>query len=333
MTSVDGNYFASFSVDVMITTITIKTKKSYLANQFKVEYIDRNSPSFQQLQNYIRNPNSGSTSSMELTFPNMYLTAIKVYINSAADFTQNIGSFLISGCPAALVEERQQDTRAEEWNLKLSENEIQTYPYLSVITTQYNVSNFDVIFENLERTFSVDNYRVVVPLMDNKRGCMIDDDYIQTYLMTTDEIEGLKFENTRVSSSETSITVTTSITAMNKIMYDQNIPALDSILRMAVQQFPCNEGRAALFAYRQSSEELGMSTVAIAVIAVLAIIIAAFFIVLGTLAFVRHRRGKNGNAVLNCDNKTHYTHFVLYLMSAFLMLLFKSQMLSYQFPH
>lgn len=333
MTSVDGNYFVSFSVDVMITTITIKTKKSYLANQFKVEYIDRNSSSFQQLQNYIRNPNSGSTTSMALTFPNMYLAAIKVYINSAVDFTQNIGSFLISGCPAALVEERQQDTRAEEWNLKLSENEIQTYPYLSVITTQYNVSNFDVIFENLERTFSVDNYRVVVPLMANQRGCMIDDDYIQTYLMTTDEIEGLKFENTRVSSSETSITVTTSITAMNKIMYDQNIPALDSILRMAVQQFPCNEGRAALFAYRQSSEELGMSTVAIAVIAVLAIIIAAFFIVLGTLAFVRHRRGKNGNAVLNCDNKTHYTHFVLYLMSAFLMLLFKSQMLSYQFPH
>lgn len=32
-------------------------------------------------------------------------------------FTQKIGSFLISGCPAALVEERQQDTRAEGWNL------------------------------------------------------------------------------------------------------------------------------------------------------------------------------------------------------------------------
>nr|XP_034327280.1 uncharacterized protein LOC117689716 [Crassostrea gigas] len=194
---------------------------------------------------------------------------------------------------SALVEERQQDTRAEGWNLKLSENEIQTYPYLSVITTQYNVSNFDVIFENLERTFSVDSYRVVVPLMANKRGCMIDDDYIQTYLMTTDEIEGLKFENTSVSLSWTSITVTTSITAMNKDMYEQNMPALDSILRMAVQQYPCNEGRAALFVYRQSSEEMGLSTVAIVVIAVLASIIAALSIVLGTLACLLYRRRKN----------------------------------------
>lgn len=107
---------------------------------------------------------------------------------------------------------------------------------------------------------------------------MIDKDYIQTYLMTSDEIKGLIFENTRVSLSQTSVSVTTSIVAMNKIMYDQNMSGLDSILRMFVQQFPCNEGRTALFAYRQLSEELIMSSMAIAVITVLGVIAARSFL-------------------------------------------------------
>lgn len=107
---------------------------------------------------------------------------------------------------------------------------------------------------------------------------MIDKDYIQTYLMTSDEIKGLIFENTRVSLSQTSVSVTTSIVAMNKIMYDQTMSGLDSILRMFVQQFPCNEGQTALFAYRQLSEELIMSSIAIAVITVLGVIAARSFL-------------------------------------------------------
>lgn len=126
--------------------------------------------------------------------------------------------------------------------------------------------------------FNVNDYRAVITIDRNKSGCMIDKDYIQTYLMTSDEIKGLIFENTRVSLSQTSVSVTTSIVAMNKIMYDQNMSGLDSILRMFVQQFPCNEGRTALFAYRQSSEELIMSSMAIAVITVLGVIAARSFL-------------------------------------------------------
>lgn len=270
MTSVGEKYFVSFTVEVMITTVTISTKKPYQAEMLRVEYINRNSSKFQILQNFIKSPGSGSITKLELKFPAMYLTSVKVYFDSAADFPQNIDSFLVSGCPAALLEKEPQDTKAEEWNLKLSENEIQTYPYLSVITTQYNGSNFDSIFADFERPFTVNDYKAVITIDRNKRGCMIDEDYIQNYLMTTDEIEGLKFGNTRVSLSQNSVSVTTSVTAMNKIMYDQNMPAFDSILRMAVQQFPCNEGRTAMLAYRQSFEEkLGVSSVSIAVIAVL----------------------------------------------------------------
>uniref|UniRef100_K1R9Z4 Uncharacterized protein n=1 Tax=Magallana gigas TaxID=29159 RepID=K1R9Z4_MAGGI len=201
--------------------------------------------------------------------PHKPLSALKISGNE--DFAINNASVLIYGCPAALFEDKPLNTKSEEWNLKLIENELQTYPYLSVTTTQYNVSNFDRIFEELERPFSVDNYRKVVPFEEMERGgCMVHGDYIQTYLMTTDEIDGLKFENTRVVSSADSVTIITSVRAMNKIMYDQNMPALDSILRMAVQQFPCNEGRTAMLAYRQSFEEkLGVSSVSIAVIAVL----------------------------------------------------------------
>lgn len=295
MTSVGEKYFVSFTVEVMITTVTISTKKPYQAEMLRVEYINRNSSKFQILQNFIKSPGSGSITKLELKFPAMYLTSVKVYFDSAADFPQNIDSFLVSGCPAALLEKEPQDTKAEEWNLKLSENEIQTYPYLSVITTQYNGSNFDSIFADFERPFTVNDYKAVITIDRNKRGCMIDEDYIQNYLMTTDEIEGLKFGNTRVSLSQNSVSVTTSVTAMNKIMYDQNMPAFDSILRMAVQQFPCNDGRLTpAFALHRSSEESGLSSVAKAVIAVLGIIAACAFI-LAIIAFVRFRQIKKGN--------------------------------------
>ncbi|XP_065924958.1 uncharacterized protein [Magallana gigas] len=270
VTITDNKYFVSFSVDVMIRSATFKTTKSVESNNLKVEYISRNSSHFQRLQNYIREPISGLTQRIDLKFSmDMYISALKISGNE--DFAINNASVLIYGCPAALFEDKPLNTKSEEWNLKLIENELQTYPYLSVTTTQYNVSNFDRIFEELERPFSVDNYRKVVPFEEMERGgCMVHGDYIQTYLMTTDEIDGLKFENTRVVSSADSVTIITSVRAMNKIMYDQNMPALDSILRMAVQQFPCNEGRTAMLAYRQSFEEkLGVSSVSIAVIAVL----------------------------------------------------------------
>ncbi|XP_052705816.1 uncharacterized protein LOC128181455 [Crassostrea angulata] len=295
MTSVGEKYFVSFTVEVMITTVTISTKKPYQAEMLRVEYINRNSSKFQILQNFIKSPGSGSITKLELKFPAMYLTSVKVYFDSAADFPQNIDSFLVSGCPAALLEKEPQDTKAEEWNLKLSENEIQTYPYLSVITTQYNGSNFDSIFADFERPFTVNDYKAVITIDRNKRGCMIDEDYIQNYLMTTDEIEGLKFGNTRVSLSQNSVSVTTSVTAMNKVMYDQNMPAFDSILRMAVQQFPCNDGRLTpAFALHRSSEESGLSSVAKAVIAVLGIIAACAFI-LAIIAFVRFRQIKKAS--------------------------------------
>ncbi|XP_062602269.1 uncharacterized protein LOC134263931 [Saccostrea cucullata] len=286
----ENRYFVSFGVDVMITTVTIRTKKTYQANQYTVEYIDRNSPDFQTLQNIIRRPTSGNVYIMDITFPEMYLSAIQVYVKGVADFADKVSSLLIRGCPSALVEAQPQNTDAEEWDLRHSENQIQTYPYLRVVPTQYNVSNFDKVFQELEKPFSVTNYRKVVDFEPNQRGCVVDQDYIQNYLMLTDEIEGLKFRNTRVMSSGISVTIITDVMAMNKIMYEQNMPAVDSLLRMAVQRYPCNS-RDVIFSLRQSSDEgAALSTTAIGVITVLAILVVAAIAILITVFVIRRKR-------------------------------------------
>ena len=277
----------------MINTISIWTKKSYSADNFNVEYINRNSSSFQTLRNIIRSPTSGSVKKMVIRLPKMYLSAIQVYVNGGSDFPQQVQHFLVSGCPAALVEDKLQNTAAEEWELRLSQNEIQSYPYLRVVTTQRNESNFDRIFDDLEKPIST-NYQKDVSLEPNQRGCTIDDEYIQNYLMTTNEIEGLKFQNTRVSMTMDTISITTSVMAMNKITYNRNMPALDSLLRMAVQRYPCNSRQTTFVAYQQSAEEeSGMSPAAIA-LAVVGILVAVALICVIVFAMVRLKQTKKG---------------------------------------
>ncbi|XP_062601466.1 uncharacterized protein LOC134263170 [Saccostrea cucullata] len=287
----ENRYFVSFGVDVMITTISIRTKRSYLANQYSVEYIDRNSPDFQTLQHITRRPTSGNVNNMEITFPQMYLSAIQVYVKGVADFADNVNSLLIRGCPSALVEAEPHSTDAEEWDLRLSENQVQTYPYLRVVPTQYNVSNFDKVFQELEKPFSSTNYRKVIDFEPNQRGCVVDQNYIQNYLMITDEIEGLKFRNTRVKSSGISVTIITDVMAINKIMYEQNMPAVDSLLRMAVQRYPCNS-RDVIFSLQPSLEEgAGLSTTVIAVITSLALLDVATIAILIIVCVIRRKRG------------------------------------------
>ena len=294
ISELESRSFVSFAVEVMISKAIINTKKPFPAANYEVQYISRNSTGFQSLTNLIRSPISGITTDMIITFPEMYLSAIQIYVKNSTTFAVEVNSILITGCPAALVEEKPEDTHPEEWSLSLSENMIQTYPYLNVVPTQYNVSTFDRIFEELERSYPPQPYRKDIPLEELKRGCMIDDDYIQNYLMTTDEIEGLKFENTRVSSSLNSITVTTSVSAMNKILYQQNIPALSGVLRMAVQQYPCNADRKSTFAFQVSSEEaLGLSVGAKAGISILAVVVIICIVVIA-IVVLRYRRIKRG---------------------------------------
>ncbi|XP_022337633.2 uncharacterized protein LOC111133481 [Crassostrea virginica] len=291
ISQLESRSFVSFAVEVMIKKAVINTEIKFPAASYKVEYISRNSSDFQKLTNMIRSPSSGSTSDMTITFPDMYLSAVQIYVDGST-FAEKVKSILITGCPAALVEKKTEDTQPEEWSLSLSENMIQTYPYLKVVPTQYNVSTFDRIFEDLERPYPAQSYRIDIQLEKDKRGCMIDDDYIQNYLMTTDEIEGLKFENTRVSSSLNSITVTTSVSAMNKILYQQNIPALSGVLRMAVQQYPCNADRTSTFAFQVSSEEaLGLSVGAKAGISILAVVVVVCIVVIAIIV-LRFRRIK-----------------------------------------
>ena len=294
ISQLESRSFVSFAVEVMIRKAVINTEITFPAANYKVQYISRNSTDFQQLTNFIRAPTSGNTTDMTITFPNMYLTAVQIYVEGSTTFAEKVKSILITGCPAALIEEKPEDTQPEEWSLSLSENMIQTYPYLNVVPTRYNVSTFDRIFEDLERPYPAQSYRIDIQLEKDKRGCMIDDDYIQNYLMTTDEIEGLKFENTRVSSSLNSITVTTSVSAMNKILYQQNIPALSGVLRMAVQQYPCNADRTSTFAFQVSSEEaLGLSVGAKAGISILAVVVVVCIVVIAIIV-LRFRRIKRG---------------------------------------
>ncbi|XP_048745128.1 uncharacterized protein LOC125658081 isoform X2 [Ostrea edulis] len=294
--SLDNRYFVSFAVDIMINTISIWTKKGFSAANFKVEYINRNSPSFQQLQNIIRDPTTGTVEKMVITLPKMYLSAIKVYVDGVSDFAENVQNFLVTGCLGALVEEKPQDTAAEEWELRHSENQIQAYPYLRIVTTQHNESTFDRIFDELEKPIPMENYRKDIPLEPSQSGCTVDDEYIHNYLMTTDEIEGLKFQNTRVYTTMNIITITTSVMAMNRIMYERNMPALDSLLRMAIQQYPCNSRQTAFVAYPQSSAEgSGISPTAIAVITVFGILVAVALVCATIFATIRLKQGKRAH--------------------------------------
>ncbi|XP_061194766.1 uncharacterized protein LOC133202919 [Saccostrea echinata] len=297
--NLNNSYFVSFAVDVMINIIVIRTRKEFQANNFRVEYINRNSSRFQQLQNIIRNPNRGSTKAISIKFPKMYLSAIKVFEGDVVDFAQNVESILIRGCPSALLEEKSQDTSAEEWELRRSENQLQRYPFLRVVTTQQNGSNFDRIFEEMEKPFLKLNYRKDVTIDPNARRCKVDERYIQNYLMTSDEVEGLKFQNTRISSSLSSITIITDVMAMNKIMYEHNIPALDSLLLMSVQRYPCDLQQAPVFATQQSLEEKSsISTAGVISITVLAILVLlaslAIFVIFGVM---RRRTVKKDSSV------------------------------------
>ncbi|XP_061194765.1 uncharacterized protein LOC133202918 [Saccostrea echinata] len=297
--NLNNSYFVSFAVDVMITNIVIRTKKEFQANNFRVEYISRNSSSFQQLQDIIRDPNRGSTKAISIKFPKMYLSAIKVFVGDVVAFVQNVESILIRGCPSALLEEKSQDTSAEEWELKRSENQLQRYPFLRVVTMQQNGSNFDRIFEEIEKPFLKVNYRKDIAIDPNARRCKVDERYIQNYLMTSDEVEGLKFQNTRISSSLSSITIITDVMAMNKIMYEQNMPALDSLLLMSVQRYPCDFQQAPFFATQQSlKEKSSISTAGVISLTVLAISVLiaslAIFVVCGV---IRRRTVKRDSSV------------------------------------
>ncbi|XP_048745195.2 uncharacterized protein LOC125658102 [Ostrea edulis] len=299
--SLDNRYFVSFAVDIMIKNISIGTKKGFSAANFTVEYINRNNTSFQQLQNIIRDPTTGTIKKMVITLPKMYLSAIKVYVDGVNDFAENVQYFFVTGCLGALVEEKPQDTAAEEWDLRLSENQIQAYPYLRIVTTQHNESTFDRIFDELEKPIPIDNYRKDVPLEPSQRGCTVNEEYIHNYLMTTDEIEGLKFQNTRVYTTMNTITITTSVMAMNRIMYERNMPALDSLLRMAIQRYPCNSRQLAFVAYPQSSAEgSGISPTAIAVITVFGILVAVALVCATIFATIRLKQGKK-DKILDVD--------------------------------
>ncbi|XP_061194763.1 uncharacterized protein LOC133202916 [Saccostrea echinata] len=288
----DNSYFVSFAVDVMINNIVIRTKKEFQASNFRVEYISRNSSRFQQLQDIIRDPNRGGTKAMNIKFPKMYLSAIKVFVEDVVDFALNVESILIRGCPSALLEEKPQDTSAEEWDLRRSENQLQRYPFLRVVTTQQNGSNFDRIFQEIEKPFLKVNYRKDISIDPNARRCRVDEGYIQNYLMTSDEIEGLKFQNTRISFSLNTATITTDVMAMNKIMYEQNMPALDSLLLMSVQRFPCDSQQASIIAPQKSLiEESSISTAGAVSITALAIsVLIASVVIFVIFAVIRRRR-------------------------------------------
>ncbi|XP_062583829.1 uncharacterized protein LOC134245566 [Saccostrea cucullata] len=78
------------------------------------------------------------------------------------------------------------------------------------------------------------------------------------------------------------------------------MPAVDSLLRMAIQRYPCNS-RDVVFAFRQSSDEgASMSTTAITVISVLAILVVA---VIATLIIVYVIRRKHVATVARPDRQ------------------------------
>ncbi|XP_062618474.1 uncharacterized protein LOC134280055 [Saccostrea cucullata] len=327
--NLNNSYFVSFAVDVMITNIIIRTKKEFEANNFRVEYISRNSSSFQQLQDIIRDPNREKIKAINIKFPKMYLSAIKVFVENVADFGESVENLLIRGCPSALVEEKPQDNSAEEWELRRSENQLQSYPFLRVVTTRQNGSNFDRIFEEIEKPFLKENYRTEITIDPNARRCIVDEGYIQNYLMTSDEVEGLKFQNTRIRSLISTITITTDVMAMNKIMYEQNMPALDSLLHMAVQRFPCHSQQTPVFANQQSQkEESSISTAGVVSITVLAMLVliasVAIFAIFGV---IRRRKAKKDTSlnvrplddenVFEKDNKTNEAPDQVYTNKAF----------------
>ncbi|VDI56090.1 Hypothetical predicted protein [Mytilus galloprovincialis] len=137
-------------------------------------YVNEENEAFTDISNLKR---TVMNNTLNLTLPSaMYTTAIKIssiHIDTNTNITQIIKMVAVVGCTRAVIDTNTgiTNTNNQEWKLKLSENQIQTSPYLKVIPKSKNTNiNREELFNLLEKPVS-GSFSLTIPLAESQTDC------------------------------------------------------------------------------------------------------------------------------------------------------------------
>ena len=278
----------SFDVTVMVNTMELKANVSGI--RYDLSYIDRNSATFTSFpaQNLrTNNMTSGSDYVAIISVqPAMYVTALKITITGSRSNQVNsvIHTVVVMGCPSAVFETGSNDTTDLEWKIGLSDNNIQTYPFLSVVTDTDSENNIEDILKNLDKP-KMDSATYNVPVGNS--ACAYTSSEIKSSLESDNDLAAVRFDNVRVSRKSGSVEVRVDITALNKKEYDAAMLYLRSGVTRAVHAVQCGSDQISL-ALTNADSSVTTPTIVAIVFGLILLLVIAFAI--GCVVFRLRRR-------------------------------------------
>ena len=294
----------SFDVTVFLHGILIIANNKFNKYLYELSFINRNSESFEPIDasrlklSFYFNGTYTSTW-VQFTTEN-YVTALKVSLNgTVASGIRNINTTTynieyVIGCPMAVFETGSTDTSDREWKIGLSDNKIETYPYLQMVPELDSQNAIDDILKNLDKHFTDS---VTYDVFVGNSTCSYSARAIKIFLESDNNLAGIKIDNVTVSRKSDVVSVSVGVTALNQDEYTAAIVYVETRVTKAVESVQCD---AAQFPLTQNEPEMMPSfsseaasivpTVFASVLGV--ILLLVILLVIGYVLFRRRRAHK-----------------------------------------
>ncbi|CAG2216338.1 unnamed protein product [Mytilus edulis] len=238
----------SFDVNVMVNYVELEIEHAYDFDKynFNLAYVNEENEAFTDISNLKR---TVMNNTLNLTLPSaMYTTAIKIssiHIDTNTNITQIIKMVAVVGCTRAVIDTNTgiTNTNNQEWKLKLSENQIQTSPYLKVIPKSKNTNiNREELFNLLEKPVS-GSFSLTIPLAESQTDCNFTAKALHNVLEQTSMVAELKFENVKLTrksdNSGEAVVISMDLTGLNQIEYNRGYMSLNDAVKEAVKSMTC----------------------------------------------------------------------------------------------
>ncbi|KAK3101541.1 hypothetical protein FSP39_004322 [Pinctada imbricata] len=273
----------SFDVTSMVNEVEMRTTGG--SYQIDLLYVDRNSDTFQKIDSSaITTQTTNNVKTLKLK-EGMYASAIKLFTGTRnVSQTILIDTVSVMGCPGAIYETGSDNKEDLEWVFQLSENEIQTYPYLGVVSNKDEKYDLDYILKNLDRNIT-DRVSYSIPV---DSSCSYDSETILSKLRTENEMTVVKFESARVTRNGNILNVELVIVSLNQRERDMAMLHLENEVTTVVRSIQCVSDQISLGLNDSGTSK---STASIAVISVLSILLAVMIALI--IGLFIHRRKKS----------------------------------------
>ncbi|XP_052065033.1 uncharacterized protein LOC127704848 [Mytilus californianus] len=237
----------SFDVNVMVSYVEVEVEHGYDFNKFNftLAYVNEENEAFTDVSNLKRTVRNNT---LNLTLPSsMYTTAIKLYsihIEDNSNITRVVKMVAVIGCTRAIIDSNTgiTNTNNQEWKLKLSENQIQTSPYLKVIPKMSNNINREELFNLLEKPVS-GSFSLTIPLAVSQRDCNFTAEALHNFLEQASTVAELKFENVKLTrtsdNSGEELVISMDLTGLNLIEYNRGYMSLNDAVKLAIKRMTC----------------------------------------------------------------------------------------------